>query len=434
MAALESARPVLHDAMSFARTIWWRFNEDRCLAAAASLSYTSLLALVPLTAIGVAVMSAFPVFDAARAELMSFMFQNVVPSAVESIQEYLNSFVGKAQELTAVGVIGLAVTSLLLFATIEAAIDVIFKSPDPRSMVGRLLVFWAILTLGPLLIGASFSIATLAYTYTESVGALSEIVAVVANITPALLVIAAFSMFFWIIPNRPVRLRHALIGGTVAGILFSVLRWGLTLYVTTFPLYRTVYGAIAIVPIFLIWMYLSWAAILLGGVVAAELPTWGRERPRDVLPTEPGARLALALTLLGALYKALFEGHGLRRRRLVSVCGAATPFIDTMLSRLRHAGLVERTDNGHWLPVRDASMTTLYDVVRALSLDLRVEHVRGNLGNEAWEQRVIEIIEADSERERDLMSISLRTLILGAESGAAEREPVAAALPLRRSP
>jgi membrane protein len=433
----------LKTTLLFLKRCVLRFDEDRCFAAAASLSYTSLLALVPLTAIAFAVMGAFPVFNDIEAEIQGFLFDNLLPSAVESVKEHIESFVGRARSLTAVGVVGLAVTALLLFVTIETAIDVIFKSTGSRSMVRRLLVFWAILTLGPLLIGASFSLAMDAFAFTRMIGGdvLEGPLAWLSQILPTLLLAAAFTLFYTIIPTRPIRIAHALIGGVVAGVLFTLLKSGFTAYVTAFPAYNNVYGALATIPMFLFWMYLSWAVILIGAVVTAELPNWGRPALEINTPPAPGTHLANALGVLAILYRGTREGRPVKRRALVTAPDIPGAVADALLKDLRDARLIARTDSGRWLPVRDAASTTLGDVISALGLDLRGEHIPAAADGAAWRRRLAEIIAADAAASRDRLSVSLQTLLGDLGDGATRGEESApaapagrAALPLRRAP
>jgi len=284
----------IDDLRAFGRIVWRRFGEDKCLRVAASLSYTSLLALVPLVAVGFAVLSAFPVFETVQKDIQAFVFENFLPSAVDEAQAYIDQFVGKARGLTGPGIIGLALTAMLLLSTIESAMNAIFRVTRPRPLVPRVLVFWAVLTLGPLLLGASFSLSTymVALTTSPEIEAFTGPLGRLARVLPLVLAVAGFTVFFTIIPNRPVKIRHALIGGLVSGILLSGLRYGFAQYVTHFPTYETLYGALATVPIFLVWMYLSWVVVLIGAVVAAALPSWRRGRGDPLRPLSGlGSRL-----------------------------------------------------------------------------------------------------------------------------------------------
>ncbi|MCW5698782.1 MAG: YihY family inner membrane protein [Rhodospirillales bacterium] len=408
----------------FAALVWKRFNEDRCMAIAASLSYTSLLALVPLMAISFAVLAAFPVFDDIQEQIKTFIFANFLPEAVDTVQQYLDRFLGAARGVTAIGVIGLAVTALLLFVTIEGGMNEIFRVSRPRSIVTRLLVFWAILTLGPLIMGTSFSLATLVYAFAESLG-VDEVrggLAMVARFVPPVLAIIAFAIFYVIIPSRPVKFSHALIGAVIAGVVFAALRSGFAFYITRFPTYQTLYGALATIPIFLFWMYLSWAVVLIGAIVTATLPEWGRRTRIGQGTLEPSDLLILALTLLAELYRGAERGGGLKRRQLLSVVHAVSDAtVDAMLERLRREHFVDITAHGRWLPARNPSSVDLHELMTALGLEIRIDAVADDAYETAqWKPRLEAALRHDTEKRRDSLGISLRSLLLDDEAPSEE--------------
>ncbi|MEQ9200085.1 MAG: YihY family inner membrane protein, partial [Rhodospirillales bacterium] len=150
-------------AGSLLKYIASRFSSDKCLRIAASLSYTSLLALVPMLAISLSILSAFPVFNDAREGIQALIFENFAPNTGEALTDYIQTFIRNTAGLTAIGIVGLAATAVMLLATIEDALNTIFRVEKKRPFVGRLLVFWAVLTMGPLLMGASFSLSSYFY-------------------------------------------------------------------------------------------------------------------------------------------------------------------------------------------------------------------------------------------------------------------------------
>lgn len=413
---LATAKIGWENLKTFAVLVWHRFDKDRGLMVAASLSYTSLLALVPLMAIGFAVLAAFPVFDNIQVQIRAFIFSNFLPEAVDAAQEYLDQFLGAARGVTAIGVIGLAVVALLLFSTVEAAMNDIFRVSKPRPIATRLLVFWAILTLGPLLLGASFSLATVFHAYTRSLGGeqIQGGLAFAGAIVPAALAIAAFTMFYMILPSRPVKFRHALLGAVVAGFAFVLLRVGFTLYIANFPTYQTLYGALAILPIFLFYMYLSWAVILLGAIITSALPEWGRRRRFGPNALTPAERLKLALTLLAQLYRCTETGGGLKRRALLqSVASVTDATVDAMLETLREERFVDITKHGRWLPARNPESTNLYHLLAALDLDVPPETLdAGGPDEDGWLLRLEKLLRRDGERRREALGVSLRSLLL----------------------
>ncbi|SLN15202.1 YihY family inner membrane protein [Oceanibacterium hippocampi] len=257
------------------------FSGDRCLVMAASLSYTSLLAMVPLIAISFAIITAFPVFSEIKGDLENMIFANLVPHAGDAIQGQITEFAANTRKLTAVGVVGLAVTALLLLNAIETAFNTIWKVGTRRSLLQRLLVFWAIITLGPLLVGASFSMSSYIFTLTQRFGSdyFSGIGGLLTRLMPFALETLALSLLFIAAPNRRVRVIDGLIGGAIAALFFELGKKGFAVFLVYAPTYQVIYGALATIPIFLVWMYLSWAFVLFGAEVAHGLDSARRKQP-----------------------------------------------------------------------------------------------------------------------------------------------------------
>ncbi len=429
------ARRQLKNALTFVVQVWHRFLEDRCLTIAASLSYMTLLALVPLTAVSFAMLAAFPVFDDARQQLQHFIFAYFVPDAIETVQEHVARFTDQARDVTAFGVVGLALTAMLLFNTIESSFNDIFRVTRSRPLISKFIVFWAILTLGPLLVGASVSLEA-------TLGPPQDIIrsptyhsfaSYVAQILPSLLSILAFMLFYIMIPYRPVRLRYAIVGAIVAGIVFSLLRYFFTLYVTLFPAYQTLYGALALVPMFLLWTYLSWAVILAGAVVTAELPAWGVGEIGGGSAHSSGARFVLALAILAQLYQATRHGGGARLSEILKKLPARDRAVEEMLNQLRRSHYVDVTKRDRWLPARDLHATTLHDLYKDLRLSVAPEAALALAGHsvDPWQERLNAILVADAERERELMNITLGNLFSTEPKEQAADSP---AVSLRRVP
>jgi membrane protein len=349
-----------------------RFLADGALRVAASLSYSSLLALVPLFAISLAVLSAFETFAGLRQQLQEMLFDNLMPSAGSAAVQYFTSFVDNASRATGVGILGLAATAVLLLNTITDGFNRIWRAGEARPLVVRILIYWALLTLGPMLVGASFSLSTYAFAIVQWSGVEDYTGSLIdlAAFLPFVLTTFAFMMAFFIVPNRPVQLGHALAGALVAGVLFELLKRGFGLYLKYFPSYEAIYGALAAVPIFLVWMYLSWAVVLLGAEIAASLPEWRAAVARDRRTRVSGAKLALALTILSRLKAASSDGTLLRELVLARGLPATLEELDQVLRALRRADFVARSGGSRWLLSRDLTTTTLSTLVAALDLSM----------------------------------------------------------------
>lgn len=347
-----------------------RFLSDGGLRTAAALSYSSLLALVPLLAVGLAIMSGFDAFERVRLDLQLLLFESFMPDAGTAISDQFATFLDNARHMTGVGVVGLAFVAVFLLNTITGGLNHIWRVSEPRPLVLRFLVYWALLTLGPLLLGASLSLSGYAFAVVQWSGVEDYTPPFLsARVLPVLLSVLGFALMFLVVPNRAVSIKHALAGAVVAALLMEALKAGFGLYLRHFPTYQLIYGALAAIPIFLLWMYLSWAVVLFGAEVAASLPEWPAAGQRRRRGGEPGAELALALSLLVRLRSATREGRVLREKALARGLPATLEELDHVLRALRRARFVART-GGRWLLSRDLSTVTLDDLVRALGLSL----------------------------------------------------------------
>lgn len=402
---------------AFAAFAWSRFHAERCLRMAASLSYTSLLAIVPLTAIAFAMLAAFPVFQGVREQFQSVLFANLLPDSAAAMRDYFELFVRNTARLTAVGIVGLALTAVLLLGTIESSLNAIFRVARPRAVVPRLLAFWALITLGPLLLGASFSLSTVIFAATRWPGLdiLTGPTGWLARFMPTAIIIVLLMFFYVVIPNRPVRLSAAAAGGALAGLLFAGLRGVFGYYVANFPTYQTIYGAVSAIPIFLVWMYLSWTVVLFGAVLTATLGEWRTAggRPAGDAPAA-GERLRAAVAVLGRLARAARAGGTVSRSQLLRATPIGDAALDRLLGALRRAKFVEDAAAGGWLLARDLSEATLADLADALGIGIGDDMARAadagtRLGAALADAR---------KKSRQALSVGLRDLV--DEAGAAD--------------
>lgn len=347
----------------FLRIVGRQFNEDRCLEIAASLTFTTLLSIVPLITVALTLISAFPVFGQMSEALQHFLLERLVPESAGAIATYAEQFTASAAKLTAFGVAFLAITAIMLLMTIERAFNQIWRISHPRSVFQRLLIYWTLLTVGPVLVGASLSLTS--WLVTQSLGLVGDIPGagvVMLKTVPVLLTSAALSLLYFTMPNRRIALRDALFGGVLAGLAFEAMKRGFAFYVTQFPTYKLVYGAFAGIPIFLLWIYLSWLVVLSGAVVVAALPEW-RERAGQVR-TVPGSDFFDALQILKTLWHAHRSGEVVGLSRLHGVVKARIERIEGILDRMIGATWVCRVAPAGWVLDRDPETIKVEDVYR----------------------------------------------------------------------
>jgi membrane protein len=286
----------------FLRLLVRRFVEDQGLPNAASLTYTTLLSLVPLMTVSLAIFSAFPVSERIAERMQDFVFQNFVPTAGEVLQEYLQQFSAKASKLTGTGAAFLIVTAVMLMVNIDQAINRIWRVSRKRSPIGMFMEYWSILSLGLILVGVSVAATSYLVSmpiFTQAAETMDEVsrMARILNLAPVLVSTLAFTLLYAVVPNRRVPFTHALAGGFLAAVLFELAKRGFAYYVTTFPSYHAIYGALAAVPIFLVWVYFCWVITLLGAEFSACLGIFRDEHCRGMVPERND--LLLAYRLLG---------------------------------------------------------------------------------------------------------------------------------------
>ena len=349
--------------VAFLNFTWQRFVEDRCLQTAGALSFTTVFALVPLTAAVLGVLAAFPGFAGWREQLTHWVFQNFVPAAGDTVQGYLTQFADNASRATAVGVLVLLFSAVSLMMSIEDAFNRIWRVHVARRAGARFIVYWTALTLGPLLLVAALAISSyaLALPFIDAAEAQFSIKARVLSVLPFLLVWSALVAAYAVIPNRSVRLRHAVPGALIAAVLFELAKRGFALYATTYASYQQVYGALAMVPIFIFWIYLSWAIVLFGASLTASLTAFDYRPASQRLPR--GDELVGLLRVLGHFVRAHRAGRGLHSADLC----AAEPFLtDDLLQRylgdLHRVDLIRRGEAGEWVVVRDLATVRLVEL------------------------------------------------------------------------
>ena len=258
-------------------TLFRRFVDDRCLRIAGALSFTTLLALVPLLAVGLAMTSWLPVLQPWAGAFEEFVYKNFVPAASEVVRVHLQQFATQAARLTTLGLALLALSALLLLATIEDAVNDIWHVKRGRHVLQRTLTYGALLIVGPLLIGASLSMTyyLLSLPFLPESYGVHGVRALVYRSLPILLETLAFVLLYAAVPNCSVRVRYALIGGLFGAILFELVKHGFASFVLSFTNYEVIYGALAAIPIFLIWIYASWLVFLIGAELTAVLEEFG---------------------------------------------------------------------------------------------------------------------------------------------------------------
>lgn len=340
-----------------------RFVSDQGLPSAAALTFTTLLSVVPLMTVVLAIFSAFPVGDRVVIQLQDFIFNNFMPASGQVVQEYLNQFSKKAAGMTGPGLVFLIAVALLMMANIERAFNTIWRVKKKRRPLNRFMVYWAILTLGPLLIGLSVAVTS----YLVSIPLFSDAALQLDagsgffQFMPLLASAIAFSLLYLVVPNQRVPVWHAVIGGVLAALLFEVAKRGFAYYITTFPTYETIYGALAVIPLFLVWVYLSWVITLMGAEFSCCLGLV--DEPGDYDTKCEANPLLLRFHLLRLLFDAQQKGVSRSLPYLArQLPGTGVQRLSRHLDALQRVHFITKAESGEWLLARDLSSVTLLDL------------------------------------------------------------------------
>lgn len=346
------------------------------------LAFTSLFAVVPVMTVVYSILALIPELKGMENKMQNFMFEHFVPATGSQLQEHLHGFAQQASNLTSIGVIMLFVTSVLMLRKIENSFNTIWHITEARKGVNGFLLYWALLSLGPVMMGGAFAVSS----YLASLKMIYDMVPLagtqtfVLSLLPILMSGLAFSLAYVAIPNTRVPIRHGLLGGLVAAILFDLARRGMTLFVSMFPTYHLVYGAFAAVPIFLIWVLVSWNIMLLGAEIVQAMTSFKVDKKRST------SSLGNLLAVLETLYRLQGKGEVIDEVVLLQKMPWVSnreweAYTDTLIN----VQLIHRNGEGEIALTRDLHKYSLAQLFRdcfgdTIKLDLQ--------RNEGWQGRV----------------------------------------------
>jgi membrane protein len=389
-------------------------GQNAILETAAALSFSTIFALIPAIALLLAAVAAYPGLSSLRERMEQFLLTNLMPETGFHVGVAIAGFVKAAGELTAVGIIGLIAAALILLVSVETAFNKIFHVARSRRLAVRLLVFWTLMTIGPLLLGLGFSLFGV-FTALPLFGSgdrPSEFNLLLGSFAPAVLGWIVLTVLYTIVPNRRVRLQDAMTGAFVAAVLLTALRYTFAFYVLSMTTYEAIYGTLAAIPVFLVWIFLVWVIVLGGAVITAGLPDWRHERSGAVVG--PARRLMTALSILERLELANREGKGLTTARLARTISAPDIIFASVLTELRQARFVVVTDAGEWMLARDLDRTPLSDLVHCFGFGLNFGLgmvAAPEFDNSETGRRIADALRQAAESEQRALSITLGRLM-----------------------
>ena len=397
-------------AGAFVRFLGRRVLEDDLFQAAGALSFTTVFALVPLSMVVFGVLSAFPLFAEWSERLSDYIFSNFVPNAARSVEDYLLQFSSNAGQLTVAGVIALVVSLLITLNGVEAAFNRIWRVRSHRPKFGRFLMYWTVLTLGALVAAASLAVSARFFAlsvFDTHAGHLLE--NSMLRLAPMALELLAFATIYKVVPHRTVHWRHAVAGGLLATVLFELIKGGIGFYLGTFGNYSKIYGTLAFVPIFLLWIFLSWAAVLLGASLAASISAFRYQPVSMRLPH--GYEFYGLLRLLARFKEARERGEGLHSDDIQRLEPILTDsLVQEMLGQLGEINVVRRAESGEWLLARDLDELGMAELYEACQLRIPIAEAHLPCRDDALGQSTVAALDELRLPLRDLLKRRVGTI------------------------
>ncbi len=355
----------------FSKFLIRHFFEDNCQQKAASLTYTTLLSIVPMLTVLLMILSSVPALASVRAQIYEVIYSNLLPQSSLQVSQYINNFAEKSSNLTIVGAMFLFITTIMTLTTIERAFNQIWRVGNRSGGIKSMLRYWTIVTLGPLVLGTAF----LASSTVQSLSFLNRQIAGYGidwsfwvQVVSIGITVAGFMGMYWFIPKARVPFKNAAIAGVIVAIVFELLKHIFGTVMSNFTSYEAIYGAFAALPIFLLWIFLSWNLILLGVEISYTLTIFETE---EVYPRHP---LLSLLDMLNLVYSSHLEGSAVSEQALRSVLGRKElPKWYTYISYLQDSNLITITENDEFVLKRDLSKMTLWDFYRTLPYPLPIK-------------------------------------------------------------
>jgi len=365
-------RHAVHLLRFFFRVII-RFIADQCIQRASALAYASLLAIVPMVVLGFSVFSTFQAFEDMAGSVSNALLEYMLPTSQQAVQDYLGTVAEETTTLSVFGIIGLLFVATALLNTIEEAFNDIWRITRARAWLSKFVVFWATLTLAPILIGASITITS----YFTALPVLKEVAEGASYITeapflvPWLMSSMAMASLYYVLPNTAVPFRYAAVGGLVAGALFEWTKIGFAFYVTEVADYERLYGALSTLPIFLLWIYLAWVIVLLGSEIAFCLQHPEQSHRQHSNFQKPGVRQFFSHLILLRAVQAQHTGNTLKLTELIEETDIPNNILQEWLDQLCVSGLLRSTSSNHeeagWLPGFDVDKMNLHEIFHYLN-------------------------------------------------------------------
>lgn len=386
-----------------------RFENDRCRDKAASLTYTTLFAVVPMLTVFLVIISSIKALEPARQQVQHLIYTNLLPKSSIAFDQAFNSFTDKSSNLTVIGILFLFLTSLMMLTSVEEAFNRIWRVKQQRGGIIGFMRYWTIISLGPILLGSAFvissTVASLNILSNNFVGYQIDGTVFLGFIS-YILIILGFFIIYWTIPNRSVPIKAAAIAGILSGSIFQLLKSFFGFMMANFTSYELIYGAFAAVPIFLLWIYLSWNIVLLGVEVSFALTsfsTGNRQKRHPVI---------MLLDILDLFYKKQKLGETVNDEEALKILGRGEvgrwPAYVELLER-QH--LIKRTDGDEYALIRNLSQVDFWSFYNTLPFTLPLRRDVCNIhDDDQWMQALEPLLNDADDYLKSHLSIPLAHL------------------------
>lgn len=391
-----------HRAQQFFTVMLAQFRDNDCVKSAGFLTYVTLFALVPFMTVTYSMFSIIPAFQGLGVQLQEMIFANLVPQTGAEVLDYLRTFSEQARKLTIVGVAFLVISAYFMLTNIEKNFNSIWGGMRGRSGLSKFLLYWALLTLGPLLLGAGLAMSTYLASlrlFMDEYRALGWLTWIF-GFSPWVLTTATFTLLFATVPNCKVPLRDALIGGVITAVAFEILKALFALVVSNSAM-TSIYGAFAIVPMFLLWVNISWMTILAGSVLVHTIGVY-----KVTLREKGYPDLVAALLVLWHFHKRANEGGGMNDRELFQL-GLSTNQWQRIIESLQHHRMIAATDQGNFVLCRNLHKVTVNQLVSILQLPSLTPEAPGDLKQVPWYANFSQRLKALGEHSREQLDMTL---------------------------
>ena len=405
---IRTCRALPRLSFDFLRYVMRRYADDGCRGSAAALTYMTLFAVVPVLTLIYSLLSIIPAFQGLGVQVEALLFENFIPESGAEVRRYVTEFSVQARKLSVVGGIILVVVSYLMLRNIEKTFNHIWGTVGSRKGLLGFMQYWAVLTLGPFMVGIGIMMHTYLLSFQLVVDEVDTlgITGAILEYLPWLLSWMAFALLFIAMPNCRIVIRYAVIGGLVTTVLFQLAKILFGYFITN-SVYYTVYGAFAMVPVFLLWVHLSWMIVLGGAELVRALETFRSARRGHNYPD-----LIAALLVCWECLWRQEQGQAITDRDIVAA-GIDEQHWRKLRTLLLDKKVLMMTGSDSYVLTRDANNMQLWDVVNLLGDNFTTEPKEDRqalLAGYAWYPALEQRLRAVHSNAENAFAVSLKEL------------------------